>query len=200
MKNETKDIENEILIQEEKLSEVRQRMAELKENIYNLNLKLKRVKHESICLLCGIRMIDLDLEIGVHESCFLQRKEVILERRERKIKLDKQFETWRDKRNDNFITGDNLLRTVFSEELNRHLVTEIFSELQIIKLIDQVLELPRYQALILYYRFGLEVGMEPLTLEKTGHIFDVTRERIRHLESKSLRMLRHPSRANKILL
>ncbi|WP_317315785.1 sigma-70 family RNA polymerase sigma factor [Peptostreptococcus russellii] len=45
--------------------------------------------------------------------------------------------------------------------------------------------------------FGLN-GQEPMTLEEIGEIYDVTRERIRQIESKALRKLRHPSRTKKI--
>jgi RNA polymerase primary sigma factor len=43
-------------------------------------------------------------------------------------------------------------------------------------------------------RFGLEDGAEH-TLEEVGQSFDVTRERIRQIEAKALRKLRHPSRS-----
>jgi len=50
---------------------------------------------------------------------------------------------------------------------------------------------------VLKYRFGL--GEEvPHTLEEVGNIFGVTRERIRQIESKALRKLRHPSRSKKL--
>ena len=38
----------------------------------------------------------------------------------------------------------------------------------------------------------------PRTLEEVGAIFNVTRERVRQIESKALRKLRHPSRARKL--
>ena len=43
-------------------------------------------------------------------------------------------------------------------------------------------------------RFGFEDGRE-LTLEEVGRQFSVTRERIRQIEAKALRKLRHPSRS-----
>jgi RNA polymerase primary sigma factor len=45
--------------------------------------------------------------------------------------------------------------------------------------------------------FGLEDGSEH-TLEEVGHTFAVTRERIRQIEAKALRKLRHPSRSRKL--
>ncbi len=50
---------------------------------------------------------------------------------------------------------------------------------------------------ILILRFGL-IGYRPYTLEEVGKIFNVTRERIRQIEAKALRKLRHPSRAKKL--
>ena len=47
---------------------------------------------------------------------------------------------------------------------------------------------------VLRLRFGLEDG-RPRTLEEVGKEFDVTRERIRQIEAKALRKLRHPSRS-----
>ena len=47
---------------------------------------------------------------------------------------------------------------------------------------------------IIGLRFGL-TGEEPLTLEQVGHLFGVTRERIRQIEAKALSKLRHPSRS-----
>ena len=46
-------------------------------------------------------------------------------------------------------------------------------------------------------RFGLEDG-RARTLEEVGGVFDVTRERIRQIEAKALRKLRHPSRSKKL--
>lgn len=50
---------------------------------------------------------------------------------------------------------------------------------------------------VLELRFGLEDG-RPRTLEEVGKRFDVTRERIRQIEAKALRKLRHPSRSKKL--
>ena len=50
---------------------------------------------------------------------------------------------------------------------------------------------------VLSLRFGLEDG-HPRTLEEVGKEFNVTRERIRQIEAKALRKLRHPSRSKKL--
>jgi len=53
------------------------------------------------------------------------------------------------------------------------------------------------EAKVLKLRFGLEDGRSR-TLEEVGKEFDVTRERIRQIEAKALRKLRHPSRSKKL--
>ena len=50
---------------------------------------------------------------------------------------------------------------------------------------------------IIRMRFGMDDGSEH-TLEEVGQSFDVTRERIRQIEAKALRKLRHPSRSGKL--
>ena len=50
---------------------------------------------------------------------------------------------------------------------------------------------------IIKVRYGLEDG-ELHTLEEVGQTFAVTRERIRQIEAKALRKLRHPSRSHKL--
>ena len=50
---------------------------------------------------------------------------------------------------------------------------------------------------IIRMRFGIEDGSER-TLEEVGHSFDVTRERIRQIEAKALRKLRHPARSSEL--
>jgi RNA polymerase primary sigma factor len=64
--------------------------------------------------------------------------------------------------------------------------------------LSEVLEtLTEREAKVLRLRFGLEDG-RPRTLEEVGKEFDVTRERIRQIEAKALRKLRHPSRSKKL--
>ena len=50
---------------------------------------------------------------------------------------------------------------------------------------------------VLRLRFGLDDG-RARTLEEVGREFNVTRERIRQIEAKALRKLRHPSRSKKL--
>ena len=51
--------------------------------------------------------------------------------------------------------------------------------------------------LLLGMRYGIEMSTDH-TLEEVGKQFDVTRERIRQIEAKALRKLRHPSRSDKL--
>ena len=53
------------------------------------------------------------------------------------------------------------------------------------------------EAKVLRMRFGIEMNTDH-TLEEVGKQFDVTRERIRQIEAKALRKLRHPSRSDKL--
>ena len=64
--------------------------------------------------------------------------------------------------------------------------------------INEVLQaLSDREARVLKMRFGLE-GQRPMTLEEVGRKFGVTRERIRQIEAKALRKLKHPSRRKKL--
>ena len=65
---------------------------------------------------------------------------------------------------------------------------------QLVEVLDTLTE--REQK-VLKLRFGLEDG-RARTLEEVGKEFDVTRERIRQIEAKALRKLRHPSRSKKL--
>ena len=65
---------------------------------------------------------------------------------------------------------------------------------QLVEVLDTLTE--REQK-VLKLRFGLEDG-RARTLEEVGKKFDVTRERIRQIEAKALRKLRHPSRSKKL--
>ncbi|MFC2035924.1 RNA polymerase sigma factor RpoD [Chloroflexota bacterium] len=74
---------------------------------------------------------------------------------------------------------------VAAKQLLKEKVSEVLSEIT-----------PREQR-VLVLRFGLEDGRSR-TLEEVGLEFNVTRERIRQIEAKALRKLRHPSRSRKL--
>jgi len=75
------------------------------------------------------------------------------------------------------------------EETSRELLRESIEEV--------LSSLDEREAKVLALRFGL-LGETPKTLEEVGKIFNVTRERIRQIEAKALRKLRHPSRRKKL--
>ena len=53
------------------------------------------------------------------------------------------------------------------------------------------------EAKVLRMRFGIDMSSDH-TLEEVGRQFDVTRERIRQIEAKAIRKLKHPSRSDKL--
>ncbi len=86
-----------------------------------------------------------------------------------------------------FIADDSMASPV--EETNRELLRE-----QMREILKQLSDRERD---VLMLRFGLADG-ESRTLEEVGARFGVTRERIRQIESKALRKLRHPTRSRKL--
>ena len=86
-----------------------------------------------------------------------------------------------------FIEDTNLSSPVeiTTKESLRETTSELLSNLS-----------PR-EAKVLKMRFGIDMNTDH-TLEEVGRQFDVTRERIRQIEAKALRKLRHPSRAHKL--
>lgn len=65
------------------------------------------------------------------------------------------------------------------------------------ELLNVLSELSPREEEVLKLRFGLKDG-RTRTLEEVGKVFDVTRERIRQIEAKALRKIRHPSRSKRL--
>ncbi len=84
----------------------------------------------------------------------------------------------------------------FIEDKSRVNSADAVVALNLREITDEVLQTlsPREEKVI-KMRFGLGAQGEETTLEEVGQSFDVTRERIRQIEAKALRKLRHPSRA-----
>lgn len=93
--------------------------------------------------------------------------------------------------------ADSRLGDFLEEE--KMLSPEEYATYEILKdeLRDLLLTLTKREAEVLELRFGLFDGTSH-TLEEVGKKFGVTRERIRQIEAKALRKLRHPSRAKKL--
>jgi len=86
----------------------------------------------------------------------------------------------------------------FVEDQNSLAPTDAASQELLKDQIDKVLdELTPREKRVLQLRFGLKDG-RARTLEEVGQEFNVTRERIRQIEAKALRKLRHPSRSRKL--
>ena len=94
------------------------------------------------------------------------------------------------------------LETPIGEEEDSHLgdfiPDEEASQMLLKEQLDDVLgTLTEREGKVLRLRFGLDDGRQR-TLEEVGKEFNVTRERIRQIEAKALRKLRHPSRSKKL--
>ncbi len=86
----------------------------------------------------------------------------------------------------------------FLEDTQTELPSEAIHSSSLQETVRQVLDsLSPREAKVLRMRFGIEMQSDH-TLEEVGKQFDVTRERIRQIETKALRKLRHPSRADKL--
>ena len=81
----------------------------------------------------------------------------------------------------------------------RNMSPEEFATNEMLKeeIADVLLTLTEREEKVIKLRFGLEDG-KSRTLEEVGQLFGVTRERIRQIEAKALRKLRHPSRSRKL--
>jgi RNA polymerase primary sigma factor len=86
----------------------------------------------------------------------------------------------------------------FIEDINQPSPYDVASKGFLKKDIEEVLRsLSEREAEVLKMRFGL-LGEKPATLEEVGKRFGVTRERIRQIEAKAIKRLRHPSKRKKL--
>lgn len=86
----------------------------------------------------------------------------------------------------------------FVEDANQDMPERNMIRDSLKQVLDEVLsELTEREGAVLKLRFGFEDGI-PRTLEDVGRIYNVTRERIRQIESKALEKLRHPMRSKRL--
>ena len=126
-------------------------------------------------------------EIAAELHMDVQKVEEILKIAQEPVSLETPIGEEEDSHLGDFIQDDEASQP--AEEASYTLLREQLEE--VLKTLT-----PREEE-VLRMRFGLIDG-KPHTLEEVGKKFDVTRERIRQIESKALRKLRHPSRSKKL--
>lgn len=126
-------------------------------------------------------------EIGKEMNMPVERVREILKISQEPVSLETPIGEEEDSHLGDFIPDDNM--PVPAEAAASTLLKE--------QLIDVLETLHERERKVLSLRFGLEDG-RARTLEEVGKEFNVTRERIRQIEAKALRKLRHPSRSRKL--
>jgi RNA polymerase primary sigma factor len=116
-----------------------------------------------------------------------EKVKTILEMNQDPISLETPVGSEEDSELGDFVEDNNMLNPY--EETHKTLLKE--------QLDDVLSSLSDREEKVLRFRYGLDDGC-PRTLEEVGKIFKVTRERIRQIEVKALRKLRHPSRRKKL--
>lgn len=146
--------------------------------------KLIRVSRQ---LLQGLGREPLPEEIAKELDMPVERVREILKISQEPVSLETPIGEEEDSHLGDFIQDDNV--PVPAEAAAQTLLKEQ---------LDEVLDtLTEREQKVLRLRFGMNDG-RARTLEEVGKEFDVTRERIRQIEAKALRKLRHPSRSRKL--
>ncbi|MCK4644286.1 sigma-70 family RNA polymerase sigma factor [bacterium] len=126
-------------------------------------------------------------EVSEHLDVEVEKILSIMDSVKNPVSLDSPIGDKEDASLGNFIASDQIespekyfRHIMLKEKLNHVLSTLEIREAEIIRL-----------------RFGLN-GETPKTLEEVGNIFNITRERVRQIEAKAIRKLRHPSRSKNL--
>ncbi len=122
-------------------------------------------------------------EMGISEAKVLEIQKIAQE----PVSLETPIGEEEDSHLGDFVPDDKEKSP--QEEVSRKMLRETVNEV--------LGELTEREAKVLSLRFGLEDGRQR-TLEEVGKEFDVTRERIRQIEAKAIRKLKHPSRSKKL--
>lgn len=116
--------------------------------------------------------------------------EIMLHLHQEPVSLEKPVDD--DNENDtvaSFISDEGTFASPYAVTENNNLAD----------ILNEILDGLEYrEAMVIRYRYGFCEGGIPKTLDEIGKIFNITRERVRQLEIKALRKLRHPSRRRKI--
>ena len=126
-------------------------------------------------------------EIAARLDLPVERVSEIMKMSQEPVSLETPIGEEEDSHLGDFIQDDNVLVPQDAEAFT--LLHE--------QLLEVLLTLTEREQKVLRLRFGLDDG-RPRTLEEVGKQFNVTRERIRQIEAKALRKLRHPSRSKKL--
>ncbi|HSQ87667.1 sigma-70 family RNA polymerase sigma factor [Romboutsia sp.] len=147
---------------------------------------VKRKKQE----LANILQRDPSLD-ELAEVCDLDVEKVIdiLKRDKNVVSLDTPIKEDEDSSLVEFIPSDAHFGDVVMREVEQNNLREKIEEL--------LIGLSEQEQRVLRMRFGLDDDT-PKTLEEIGKVFGVTRERIRQIEAKAIRKLRHPSRLKQL--
>jgi RNA polymerase primary sigma factor len=131
--------------------------------------------------------VDNDPEVGMELQRAAQKVRAIMKVSQEPVSLETPIGEEEDSHLGDFIEDQGALAP--SEAASHQLLKEQ---------VEEVLgSLTARERKVLQLRFGLEDG-RARTLEEVGKEFNVTRERIRQIEAKALRKLRHPSRSKKL--
>ena len=126
-------------------------------------------------------------EIAAELDMPVERVREILKISQEPVSLETPIGEEEDSHLGDFIQDDNVPETA-----------EAAAQTLLKEQLDEVLDtLTEREQKVLRLRFGMDDG-RARTLEEVGKEFDVTRERIRQIEAKALRKLRHPSRSRKL--
>lgn len=125
------------------------------------------------------------------EACDIELEKVIdiLKREKNVVSLDTPIKEDEDSSLVEFIPSNENFDDVVIHEVEQNNLKEKIEEI--------LTDLSDQEQRVLRMRFGIDDDT-PKTLEEIGKIFGVTRERIRQIEAKAIRKLRHPSRLKKL--
>ena len=148
---------------------------------------LAKIKKASNELSLTLGQEPTEKEIAEYLKIDIDKIQVALDTSKSVTSLDTPVGDDEDTNLGELIADDNSTNPLHSlmKEANKQIIKDVFSTLN-----------PK-EAEVLRLRFGIEED-EPKTLEEVGEHFSLTRERIRQIETKALRKLRHPARAQAI--
>ena len=147
---------------------------------------VKKKKQELLNVLLREPTID-----EIADACGLEVDKVLelLRRDKNVVSLDTPLKEDEDSSLVEFIPSDADFKDVVIHEVEQHNLKEKIEEL--------LTGLGEQEQQVLRMRFGIDDD-DPKTLEQIGKVFGVTRERIRQIEAKAIRKLRHPSKLKQL--